>query len=110
MSYVPTLKPRDLQLAAEGLAGFMPDEIYDIHVHPYNEQHFAPGDWAFLKDHPILGCREHREALQRYMPVKTIHGLYFGMPKKTANRPAMNDWVSSEVKANGTALSRARSS
>jgi glutamate-1-semialdehyde 2,1-aminomutase len=107
MNYVPTLKPRDLQLAAEGLAGFMPEEIYDIHVHPYNEQHFAPGDWAFLKGHPILGCREHREALQRYMPVKTIHGLYFGMPKTTANRPAMNDWVSSEVKANGTALSRA---
>jgi glutamate-1-semialdehyde 2,1-aminomutase len=107
MKYVTTLTPRDKQIAAARLAGFMPDEVYDIHVHPYNEKHFAPGDWAFLKGHPVLGCPEHRAALQRYMPVKQIHGLYFGMPKKTADRPAMNDWVAAEVKASGTALSRA---
>jgi glutamate-1-semialdehyde 2,1-aminomutase len=41
------------------------------------------------------------------MPVPTIHGLYFGLPHKTANRPVANSWVATETKSNGTALSRA---
>ena len=106
MKYVTTLTPRDQQIAAQRLSGFLPDEVYDIHAHPYNAQHFAPGTWAFLAEHPVLGCREHRTALQRYMPVKTLHGLYFGMPHKTADRPALNSWLADEVKAHGTPLSR----
>lgn len=106
MKYVTQLSPRDRQIAAARLAGFIPDEVYDIHVHPYDAGHFAPGTWTLLAEQPWLGCREHRAALQRYMPVKTIHGLYFGMPHKTADRPALNDWVADEVKAHGTPLSR----
>ncbi len=107
MKYIDTLSVRDRQLAAEGLAGFLPAEIYDIHAHPYRADHFPAGEWAFLNGKQVLGCAEHRAALQRYMPVKTIHGLYFGMPRKTADRPAMNDWVAGEVREHGTALSRA---
>lgn len=107
MTYVSSPTPRDHQLAADHLAGFLPDEIYDIHAHPYRERDFAPGSWPFLAGHPELGCRDHRAALQRYMSSRTIHGLYFGMPRKTADRPAMNDWVATEVRNNGTPLSRA---
>jgi len=107
MKYVDTLTPRDRDLAAAGLAGFLPAEIYDIHVHPYHAAHFPAGEWAFLGEKQVLGCADHRAALQRYMPVTTIHGLYFGMPRRTADRPAMNDWVASEVSAHGTPLSRA---
>jgi glutamate-1-semialdehyde 2,1-aminomutase len=106
MKYVTTLTPRDQQIAAARLSGFMPDEVFDIHVHPYKAEHFAPGTWSALAEHPLLGCRDHRAALQRYMPVKTMHGLYFGMPHKTADRPALNDWLADEVKAHGTPLSR----
>jgi glutamate-1-semialdehyde 2,1-aminomutase len=107
MKYVDNLTPRDRQLAVDGLAGFLPAEIYDIHTHPYHADHFPAGEWAFLDGKKILGCAEHRAALQRYMPVATIHGLYFGMPRKTADRPAMNDWVAREVREHGTTLSRA---
>jgi glutamate-1-semialdehyde 2,1-aminomutase len=106
MKYVTTLTPRDQQIAAARLSGFMPDEVFDIHVHPYKAEHFAPGTWSALAEHPLLGCRDHRAALQRYMPVKTMHGLYFGMPHKTADRPALNNWLADEVKAHGTPLSR----
>ena len=107
MKYLDSLTARDQQLATDGLAGFLPAEIYDIHTHPYHPGHFPPGEWAFLDGKKILGCAEHRAALQRYMPVPTIHGLYFGMPRKTADRSAMNAWVAGEVRAHGTALSRA---
>lgn len=53
------------------------------------------------------GCHEHRAALQRYMSVPLIHGLYFGMPHKTADRPALNSWVAGVVAAQGTPISRA---
>ena len=107
MNYVDTLTPRDRELAANGLAGFLPSEIYDIHVHPYHAAHFPAGEWAFLGKKETLGCADHRAALQRYMPVTTIHGLYFGMPRRTADRPAMNAWVATEVSGHGTPLSRA---
>ena len=105
MNYVDTLTARDQSLV-DRLQDFLPGEIFDIHAHPYHAEHFPPGEWAFLDGHKVLGCREHRAALRRYMPVSLIHGLYFGMPRKTANRETMNAWVADEVKSNGTPLSR----
>jgi glutamate-1-semialdehyde 2,1-aminomutase len=106
VTYADSLTRADEQLAAS-LAGFLPSEIYDIHTHPYHASHFPPGAWSFLRGKDVLGCAEHRQALQRYMAVPTIHGLYFGMPMKAADRPAVNAWVSREVRQNGTAQSRA---
>jgi glutamate-1-semialdehyde 2,1-aminomutase len=108
MNYVAQLTPRDLELA-QRLAGFLPAEVYDIHAHPLNAAHYAPGTFAYLKDQPLLGCREHRAGLLRYMApmgATQMHGLYFGMPNRTGDRPALNDWLAAEVKAHGTPLSR----
>lgn len=106
MKYVETLTARDQEIARHRLDGFLPPEIYDIHVHPYHPGHFAPDAWKFFGEMGPQGCAQHRGALQRYMPVKTVHGLYFGLPHKTANRPVMNAWVADEVRSNGTPLSR----
>ncbi len=107
MKYSKMLTIRDRELIRSSLLDFMPDEIYDIHVHPYNPAHFAPDAWSFLKNAGILGCAEHRNALLRYLPAKTIHGLYFGMPHRNADRDAMNTWVHEEIEQQGTSLSRA---
>jgi glutamate-1-semialdehyde 2,1-aminomutase len=79
MKYVQTLAPRDLAIARHRLAEFLPTEVYDIHAHPYHPEHFAPGAWKFFDGMGPQGCAEHRAALQRYMAVPTIHGLYFGI-------------------------------
>ena len=106
MKFTNLLTNVDQSLIKTRLADFVPDEIYDIHTHPYHPAHFPPGTWDFLKDQGILGCNEHRLALQQYMPSKIIHGLYFGMPGKNADRQEMNGWVYEEVLKNGTSLSR----
>lgn len=106
MKFVTQLNSRDQALAAK-LADFLPEEIYDIHAHPYHPDHFAPGTWKLFGDMGPQGCAEHRAALQRYMSVRKLHGLYFGMPHKSADRPAVNAWVETEVRAQGTPLSRA---
>ncbi|WP_051254298.1 aminotransferase class III-fold pyridoxal phosphate-dependent enzyme [Arenibacter latericius] len=102
-----TLLKQDYKIIVSKLEGFIPDEIFDIHAHPFNPAHFASDAWPFLHDVGVLGCNEHRSALLRYMPTKTIHGLYFGMPHRTANRDEMNRWVREETQLNGTSLSRA---
>jgi len=107
MKYVRTLTARDEEIARSRLTDFFPAEVYDIHAHPYHPDHFPPGEWAFLDGLGPLGCAEHRAGLQRYLPVKTLHGLYFGMPRQTADRPAMNTWVADQVRQHGTPLSRA---
>ena len=106
MRYVRQLAPQDQALAAS-LVGFVPGEIYDIHTHPHHPDHFAPGTWKMLEGMGPQGCEEHRLALQRIMPAKIIHGLYFGLPHQSADRPAINTWVESEVRQHGTRLSRA---
>jgi glutamate-1-semialdehyde 2,1-aminomutase len=107
MKYSHSLTENDQLLINRRLSDFIPKEIYDIHAHPYNPTHFATGTWSFLKDAGLLGCSEHRRGLQQYMSVDKIHGLYFGLPHKSATRPALNAWVSDEVARNGSALSRA---
>ena len=99
---------RDQALVKSNLAGFIPPDIYDIHAHPYNPAHFPPGTVKFVASgEGVLGCAEHRAALSQYMPARVMHGLYFGIPERPADRPAMNEWVASETAAHGTPLSRA---
>ena len=106
MRYTTEISLKD-QLLAGRLGGFVPQEIFDIHAHPYHPSHFSKDAFTFLKGLDVLGCQLHRDALKRYMPVNVIHGLYFGMPHRTADRSALNQWVSEEVRTNGTSISRA---
>lgn len=104
--YSTQLSRVDVELAKQHLDAFLPKEVYDIHVHPYDAAHFSPEAWPFLHGQSPLGCHAHREALQRYMNVETIHGLYFGMPHRSADRERMNNFVKEEVRNHGTTLSR----
>lgn len=106
MNYVDQLSPGDRALASKA-ADFIPPEIYDIHVHPYRQRDYAPNAFGFLAAHEELGCAAHTGALRRLLGERKIHGLYFGLPHATADRPAINDWVATEVRAHGTALSHA---
>ena len=105
MKYAAELSDMDRKLAESKLKDFVPDEIYDIHIHPVNPAHFPVGTYQFLPDHP-LGCEVHRAALRRYMPSRLVHGLYFGLPNPAGDRPALNEWISKEVRDFGTAISR----
>lgn len=105
MVFQTSLDNTDIELAGK-FKDFIPGEVFDIHAHPYRAAHFPKGEWAFLEGIEQLGCGEHRDVLRRYLPSVKIHGLYFGMPRKTADRNAMNAWVEKEVRQKGTTLSR----
>lgn len=105
MQYVDQLTSEDSRLAAR-FKDFVPQEIFDIHAHPYHPAHFAPGAWPAFAGAGPRGCAAHQAALRRYLPDRTIHGLYFGLPHPTADRPALNVWVREEVRKQATPLSR----
>lgn len=105
MQFQQSLTNSDIQLA-QTLEDFIPDEVFDIHAHPYHESHFRQNAFSFLSQTKQLGCNEHRRHLQQYMAAKTIHGLYFGLPHISADRSAMNEWVNNEVKQHGTSISK----
>ena len=106
MKYATELIDADRRLAETRLKDFVPENVYDLHIHPVNPAHYPPGLLKFLPD-AVLGCAAHRAALQRYMPCRTIHGLFFGLPHPTVNRPALNEWIVDEIKSVGTPRSRA---
>jgi glutamate-1-semialdehyde 2,1-aminomutase len=107
MDYATELNEKDRRLVETGLTGFLPSEVYDLHAHPYEPAHFSAQARESLRGIGTLGCAEHRAALMRYMPVKTLHGLYFGYPHRDSDRPAINAWVARQVEERGTPLSRA---
>jgi glutamate-1-semialdehyde 2,1-aminomutase len=106
MKVIKTLNPSDLQLVQDRLADFIPSEVMDIHAHIFRSDQFGPDDYKWLASEKMLTCADHRAALGRYLPGRTLHGLYIGMPAKGANREATNQWVRDEVRANGSPLSR----
>ena len=108
MTTVDRLNEQDQHLVAHYLQGFFPQEVYDIHAHPYEPAHFGPAvTQKILPGLGKAGSAEHRVAMQRVMPgVQTVHGLYFGYPNRDSDRPAINAWVAQEAKE-ATPLSRA---
>lgn len=107
MKYQTRLSLQDESLVAKRLNSFLPDHLYDIHAHLYKAEHFAPRAWPFLDGIETLNCQAHSEVLTRYMPGRTIHGLYFGLPHRSADRTRLNSWVTEQVATDGTAMCRA---
>jgi len=107
MDFANELLPIDRELADAKLRDFVPSEVFDIHAHPFNPAVLAPGALPYLANQSILGSAQHRAALARYIFAPTIHGLYFGLPHQTADRPACNAWLREDLQTHGTPLSRA---
>ena len=58
MLFQNSLNDTDI-LLAERFKDFIPREVFDIHVHPYNASHFPKSEWAFLKGLMNTSLRRH---------------------------------------------------
>lgn len=74
MKYNRHTSRQDKALVDRYLIDFIPEEIYDIHTHPYDERHFPPQTLPFLADEQQLGVKAHVQKLHSYMPVKKFTG------------------------------------
>ena len=106
MKYSKNITENDRAIVEQSLSGFVPKRIYDIHSHLYDSSHFPAGEWPFLSEYDALGIRESKKRILDYTPSKSIHGLYFGMPRINGNRKLINDFVASELDKDGSELCR----
>jgi len=104
MRFQTTLSPRDQKIIESRLQDFVPSRIFDAHAHLLRADHFASENPA-----PFEGCLDFKEypaALQRWLPAREVEGLFFGFPRVSNNRSAVNNWIAAEAEASSSTANR----
>lgn len=98
MRLVTELTPADQRLLAKAVDGFVPQRIFDVHAHLYHTRHFAAGKRpAFLDEDRGYGLNDFNEAMARWLPGRTVEGLFFGYPSAGNDRAGENAWLQQQV-------------
>ncbi|OAI56664.1 hypothetical protein AYO49_03830 [Verrucomicrobiaceae bacterium SCGC AG-212-N21] len=100
---ITELTDSDRRLAARAVDGFVPPRVFDMHAHFFHTRHFAEGKKPeFLELETGYGKRQWQEALDRWMPGREAHGLFFGYPSAGNDRVGENRFVAEQVAAFGS--------
>ncbi|MBI5801624.1 MAG: aminotransferase class III-fold pyridoxal phosphate-dependent enzyme [Verrucomicrobia bacterium] len=98
LQLVTQLTDTDRRLLVRASDGFVPEQVFDIHAHLFHSRHFAAGNRpAFLDENRGYGVRDFDEAMARWMPGRTVEGLFFGYPSPGNNRAGENAWLNEQV-------------
>jgi glutamate-1-semialdehyde 2,1-aminomutase len=88
----------DQRLLKRATDDFLPERIYDVHAHLFHTRHFAAGTRpVFLDEDRGYGLRDFDEALSRWMPGRTVEGLFFGYPCRGNDRNGENAWLREQI-------------
>lgn len=97
MKLVDTLTPED-QKTLEDLETFIPKRIFDIHAHLFDSRHFVRKNLgAYLQGVTKLDLQDYQAALSRWLPGRSVEGLFFGIPNRENRRDEINSWISKEA-------------
>ena len=96
------------RFVGEKLNGFVPGRVFDVHAHLFHSAHF--------EQHPLsgplqgvaqLGMSDYRQAASRWLPRRTMAGLFFGFPSRGNDRAAINRWVAEQLDRDSGSQNRA---
>ncbi len=105
--YNEKLSSTDRKIITNEILNFVPEQIYDIHAHLYSSRHFDETAFPFLKISSSLNLINYKDAMTRTLGAKKIDGLFFGMPHKSGDRAAINEWMFNEINDSGFVNNRA---
>ena len=95
---VTELNESDRRLVARASDGFVPRRVFDLHAHLFHTRHFAAARRPeFLPADTGFGQAQWEEALQRWLPGRELHGLFFGFPSAGNDRVGENRFVAEQV-------------
>ncbi len=95
---VTDLTDSDRRLLARALEDFVPPRVFDMHTHFFHSRHFAAGKRPeFLEPDTGYGMRQWKAALDRWLPGREKHGLFFGYPSAGNDRAGENRFVAEQV-------------
>lgn len=99
MHFDRTVSPLDKKLSAL-LEDFLPEKIYDFHLHFYRAEHYTQG--SRLGAWPLrLDASDWKADLARFAHFsgKTISGLVYGAPSADSDRSRINPYIREQVRA-----------
>lgn len=105
--YQEKLTSTDRALISNEILDFIPERIYDIHAHLYSAPHFDEGAFLFLQKCSSLNLATYRKAMSQTLGERKIDGLFFGLPHKSGDRKAINEWFYREVDDSDSTKNRA---
>ncbi len=94
-----TVNENDRALAKE-LGDFVPERVYDMHMHIYRSADLAlPENSPLKKGGEVEGISSVKQYYTKMIPETTLEGgLAIGFPTASCNKDAVNSFVASEVK------------
>jgi len=97
----------DLALVQRRIEDFLPQRIFDAHVHLFNAEHFVFENlYPMLKPEKFLGIEDYRKAAGEWLPNRNVEGLFFGFPNRGNDRVAVNRWMVEQIQICGGENSR----
>src|SRR5215472_7761038 len=96
------IEPWDREVVEREIAGFVPERIFDAHVHLYDRRHFAGEIPAACGNgfEPVGIDTYHRAMAALGLP-PVSGGLFFAFPSARLDLAAANDFVLSQVSGGG---------
>jgi glutamate-1-semialdehyde 2,1-aminomutase len=95
---ITELTESDRSLMQRAVDGFVPQRVFDMHAHFFHSRHFAEGKKPeFLEADTGYGKTQWQEALNRWMPGRETHGMFFGYPSAGNDRVGENRFVAEQV-------------
>ena len=85
----------DRELFERELATFVPQQVFDAHVHIFTNNHFVGAQLPeFIRGEPAeVGAKQFERPINELMPGRCKDGLFFGFPQAEMDLNAANDFV-----------------
>ena len=96
------LQEQDERIRDRELRDFVPDKVFDAHLHLYAADHFDGAGPALTRSGPeIADWSEYQSRTRQILPAREISGLAFGFPATNVRFNVANQFVSQEVQRGG---------
>jgi len=90
------IRDYDHEFFAKELEDFVPDQVFDAHVHLYELAHWGSGS-PVEKGPTVVSLEEYWRQMEWLTPGRTTSGLFFGAGLSEEWRNASNEFVAREV-------------
>lgn len=94
---VSDYSPHDQQIWDEELSDFIPERVFDAHIHMLNPVHLAPSPRTGFHDWSFADLATLRQWAERLYPGRETHFLVLGTPAPGIDVAAHNAWCLDQV-------------
>jgi predicted TIM-barrel fold metal-dependent hydrolase len=95
---ITDFQPQDQQIWDEELRDFVPDRVFDAHIHLFNPEHLAPAAPSAANPWGYTDFAALKQWAERLYPGRETHFLVLGTPTIGMDLAAHNHWCIDQVR------------